>query len=109
MGRLGRESTLLKNGEYIKDLSYLNRPAKDIVYVDFTDEKCQFHKGNVLILPKWEGDREDRELYDIMPFLEDLAMKHGQDTRKVIAEIGNEGTGRRFRDILQARRSMIMN
>jgi import inner membrane translocase subunit TIM50 len=70
VSRLGRESTLLKGGEYIKDLSYLNRPLKDILVIDFTDEKCKFHKENVLMLSNWEGDRSDRELYDIMPFLE---------------------------------------
>lgn len=42
-GRLGRESTLLKNGKYIKDLSYMNRPIKDIVYIDFSDEKAAYH------------------------------------------------------------------
>jgi len=72
-GRLGRESTLLKNGQYIKDLSYLNRPLKDIIYVDFDDEKVAFHKENCIILPRWEGDPNDRELYDIMPFFENLA------------------------------------
>lgn len=70
MARLGRESTLLKNGQYIKDLSYMNRDLKDVIYIDFDDEKAQFHKDNVLILPRWEGDSADRELYDIMPFLE---------------------------------------
>ena len=69
-GRLGRESTLLKNNQYIKDLSYMNRPLKDVIYIDFTDEKVAFHKENCLILPRWEGDQMDRELYDIMPFLE---------------------------------------
>lgn len=44
MGRLGRESTLLKNGVYVKDLSYMNRPLKDIVYIDYDDEKCQLQK-----------------------------------------------------------------
>ena len=34
------------------------------------DEKAEFHKDNVLILPRWEGDPNDRELYDILPFLE---------------------------------------
>lgn len=41
-GRLGRESTLLKNGKYVKDLSYLNRDVKDIVYIDFDDDKAEF-------------------------------------------------------------------
>lgn len=70
MGRLGRESTLLKNGLYIKDLSYMNRDLRDIIYIDFDDEKVQFHKDNAVVLPRWEGDPNDRELYDIMPFLE---------------------------------------
>ena len=69
-GRFGRESTLLKDGKYIKDLSYLNRPIRDIVYIDFTDEFVDFHKENAIILPKFEGDREDRALMDLLPFLE---------------------------------------
>ena len=72
MARLGREVTLLKNGKYIKDLSYLNRDIKDIIYIDFSDEKTEFHKENVIVLPRWEGDINDRELYDILPFLENV-------------------------------------
>ena len=56
MGRFGRESTLLKNGKYIKDLSYMNRDIKDILYIDFDESKADFHKENVLILPRWDGD-----------------------------------------------------
>jgi TFIIF-interacting CTD phosphatase-like protein len=36
-GRLGRESTILKGNMYVKDFSYLGRPAKDIIYIDFDD------------------------------------------------------------------------
>ena len=68
--RLGRESTLLKNGKYIKDLSYMNRDLKDVVYIDFDEEKADSHKDNVIVLPLWEGNFDDRHLYDIMPFLE---------------------------------------
>lgn len=40
MARLGRESTLIsKEGNYVKDLSYMNRDLKDVLYLDFTDEK----------------------------------------------------------------------
>lgn len=70
MARLGREVTLLKNGKYIKDLSYMNRDIKDIIYIDFTDEKTEFQKDNVILIPRWEGDFNDRELYDIIPFLD---------------------------------------
>jgi TFIIF-interacting CTD phosphatase-like protein len=48
----------------------MNRGLRDIIYIDFDDKKAEFHKDNVLVLPRWEGDLNDRELYDIMPFLE---------------------------------------
>jgi import inner membrane translocase subunit TIM50 len=69
-GRFGRESTLLKNGKYVKDLSYLNRPLKDIIYLDFTDESVEMHKENAIVIPKFEGDTSDRELHDLIPFLD---------------------------------------
>ena len=37
-GAFGRESVALKDGKYVKDLSYLNRPLKEVVYIDFSDE-----------------------------------------------------------------------
>ena len=61
---------LSKEGKYVKDLSYLNRPIKEIVYVDFTDEAVPLHLENTILIPKFEGDRSDRELYDLVPFLE---------------------------------------
>lgn len=65
----GRESTLLtKDGRYVKDLSYMNRPIKDIVFVDFTDEDVE-QKPNCIVLPKFDGDVDDRALMDIAPFL----------------------------------------
>lgn len=108
MGRLGRESTLLKNGKYIKDLSYLNRDLKDIVYLDFDDDKVEFHKDNAIILPRWEGSTDDRELYDIMPFLENLGQAHGSDARSEIKKYGKEGTGKKYIELQQARREFIL-
>lgn len=65
----GREQTLLKDGKYIKDLSYMNRPIKEIVYIDYEDEKVQFHKENAIVIPRFEGDIDDRALMDLVPFL----------------------------------------
>jgi import inner membrane translocase subunit TIM50 len=70
VGAFGRENTVLKDGEYIKDLSYLNRPLKNVVYVDFEDSTVKYHKDNCIILPKFEGDLDDRSLLDVIPFLE---------------------------------------
>jgi import inner membrane translocase subunit TIM50 len=69
-GTFGRESTALKDGKYIKDLSYLNRPLKEVVYIDFSDEHVDYHPENCILIPKFEGDPEDRELIDLVPFLD---------------------------------------
>ena len=61
---------MLKEGKYIKDLTYLNRPLKDIIYIDYTDDSVHYHKDNAILLPKFEGDTDDRDLIDLMPFLE---------------------------------------
>ena len=82
-GRFGREHTLLKDGKYIKDFSYLNRPIKDVVYIDFTDESVAFHKDNCIILPKFEGDLNDRDLFDLIPFLERKSIKFRSKTNLV--------------------------
>ena len=70
VGRFGRENTLLKDGKYIKDLSYLNRPMKEVVYLDFTDESVTFHKENCILINKFDGDKSDRDLIELIPFLE---------------------------------------
>ncbi len=108
MARLGRESTLMKNGVYVKDLSYLNRDMKDVIYIDFDTNKCVFQPNNVLVLPRWEGEMDDRELYDILPFLESLGQMHGSDARKELDKYGRVNTGKKFLDIQSARRDMIL-
>ena len=70
-GRLGRESTIMgSDGRYIKDLSYLGRPLKDVIYIDFNDLNVPHHKENCIVLPEWHGERDDRALIDLVPFLE---------------------------------------
>jgi len=105
-GRFGREATLLQNGQYIKDLSYLNRPIKDIIYVDFEDSKVAYHKDNAIIIPYWDGDQHDTDLIDLIPFLLNFAQKPC-DIRKEIQKIGKENTGRKYREMILARRDII--
>ena len=99
--RLGRESTLLKNGLYIKDLSYMNRKISQIVYIDFDADKAKFHPENVIVLPRWEGDPDDRELYDLMPFLEStpllLISKIWAKCMALMREMRLKSTGARTR------------
>ena len=58
---------------YVKDFAYLGRPIKEVVYIDFTDDTVPMHKDNAILLPEWHGDKDDRELYDLLPFLESVA------------------------------------
>jgi import inner membrane translocase subunit TIM50 len=96
-GRFGRENTVLKEGKYIKDLTYLNRPLKEIVYIDFEEESVQNQPENVILIPQFDGDREDRTLYDLLPFLEHLG-KYPGDVRKEIARFGREDGYKRYID-----------
>ena len=63
----------MKNGKYVKDFSYLGRPVKEVVYLDFTNETVPFHQENVIVIPEFDGSTDDRSLYEIMPFLKHLA------------------------------------
>ena len=58
---------------YVKDLSYLGRPLDQVVYLDFTRDTAPFQKDNVIVISEFQGDGQDRDLYDIMPFLKHLA------------------------------------
>lgn len=72
-GRFGHEHTLLKDGKYVKDLSYMNRDVKKIVVIESDEEWVAFHKDNVIVLPEFNGDPDDWALIDLIPFLEHLA------------------------------------
>lgn len=96
-GRYGRENTLLKDGRYIKDLSYMNRPLKDVVYIDYTDENVEYHKDNCILLSQFDGDNADRDLIDLIPFLDHLS-KYNGDVRKEIARYGRDTCGSKFQE-----------
>ena len=76
VGRFGRENTLLKDGKYIKDLSYLNRPLKEVIYIDYSTDDVTFHQENAIVLPKFDGDAGDRHLIDLIPFLDCKYMRY---------------------------------
>ena len=105
-GAFGHESTLLKDGRYIKDLSYMNRDPKNIVCIDFDPEKFYYHQDNVLKIDEWDGDQTDRQLLDIIPFLAHLAT-HGTDARSEIKKYGKDEGYLKFQEVQAARRDMI--
>lgn len=73
--RLFRESTLYKNGTYIKDLSRLNRPLSRTIIIDDEESGFQLQKENGIKVKAFKdiNDSEDSTLTDLIPFLVKLA------------------------------------
>jgi import inner membrane translocase subunit TIM50 len=67
--KLGKEATCYEHGRYVKDLRYINRNMKNVIVIDYDIDGIKNDKYNTIILPKFEGDANDRELITIIPFL----------------------------------------
>lgn len=84
MWPLGREATKYQDGEIVKDLSYLNRDLSKVIIIDTNAKHVRVQPENAIIVPKWTGDPNDKELVALVPFLEFIhAMQYG-DVRKTI-------------------------
>jgi len=68
-----------------QDLSYLNRPLNKVIIFDTNPAHTSKQPENAIILPKWKGEKDDKELVSHIPFLEFLATMEVQDVRKVLA------------------------
>ncbi|KAJ5574303.1 uncharacterized protein N7459_008730 [Penicillium hispanicum] len=81
---LFREATRYKDGEYIKDLSYLNRDLSKVILIDTKEEHARLQPENAVVLDKWTGDPKDKTLVALIPFLEYIAGMGVDDVRPVI-------------------------
>uniref|UniRef100_A0A913HA09 protein-serine/threonine phosphatase n=1 Tax=Strongyloides stercoralis TaxID=6248 RepID=A0A913HA09_STRER len=71
--RLFRESCVLYNGNYVKDLSKLGRPLDQIIIIDNSPASYAFHPENAIAVKSWFDDKEDRVLLDCLTFLDKMA------------------------------------
>lgn len=93
MWPLGREATKYEKGEYVKDLSYLNRPLNKTLIIDTHAPHVKNQPENAIILPKWSGEKTDphvKDLVALIPFLEYVATMGIEDVRTVMKSF--EGT-----------------
>ena len=67
-----------------QDLSYLNRDLSKVIIIDTDPAHTQLQPENAIILPKWTGDRQDKDLVSLIPFLEYVATMGLSDTRSVL-------------------------
>ncbi|KAK3328751.1 hypothetical protein B0H66DRAFT_983 [Apodospora peruviana] len=90
MWPLFREATKYKDGEVVKDLSYLNRDLSKVIILDTNPQHVRAQPENAIVLPKWTGDAKDDGLVSLVPFLEFIHTMQYGDVRKVIKSF--EGT-----------------
>ena len=71
--RLFREHCTMINNAYVKDLKRLGRDLKDIIIVDNSPISYWLNPENGLPILSWFDDKNDKELYNIIPILDFLA------------------------------------
>lgn len=84
MYRLFRDATRYMEGHHVKDVSCLNRDTSKVIVVDCKREAFQLQPFNGLALRKWDGNSEDRTLYDLANFLKAIALSGVDDVRSVL-------------------------
>ncbi|MBN3310002.1 TIM50 translocase, partial [Amia calva] len=90
MYRLFRDATRYVEGHHIKDVSCLNRDTSKVIVVDCKKEAFTLQPFNGLALQKWDGNSEDRTLYDLAAFLKTIALSGVDDVRTVLENYAHE-------------------
>lgn len=70
--RLFREACVQHYGNYVKDLSHLGRPLEHIIIIDNSPYSYMFQPHNAIPITSWFHDKNDRQLYDLLPLLESI-------------------------------------
>ena len=83
--RLFREHCTFINNTFVKDLKKLGRDLKDIIIVDNSPFSYSFHPDNGLPILSWFEDKDDKELYNIIPIL--IFLSNVNDVREYIPKI----------------------
>lgn len=82
--RLFRESCLMVQGNYLKDLEVLGRDMKKTVLVDNSPHAYAYHINNGIPIESWYDDDDDNELLKLIGFLKRLL--NGEDVRPIVRE-----------------------
>lgn len=79
--RLFREHCVYFEGNYVKDLSLLNRDLTKTIIIDNSPASYMFHPESAIDCTSWIDDRSDRELDQIGSFL--TGIKDTKDMRGI--------------------------
>lgn len=82
--RLFKESCRVHNGKTVKDLNALNRDLSKVIILDTDPEHFALNPENGVLIKKWDGNKNDRELMKMLEFLEAVGIYNIQDVRGTI-------------------------
>ena len=110
-GRLAREANQYVDGEYLRDLTKLNRDVGTVLYIT-ARPSTSIQQENVVQISPYVVDSEgrtsgggDTTLLDLMPFLESIVRLNVKDVREVLASYKQEqeSTGKSIPEIFRSR------
>jgi len=82
--QLFRESCRVHDGKLVKDIRHLNRDPRKVVLLDINPEHVSMQPENSIVLPPWKGDKHDRDLLGLVPFLDAIGIYGVDDVRNTL-------------------------
>jgi len=70
--RLFREACVQHYGNYVKDMTHLGRILEHVIIIDNSPFSYMFQPDNAIPISSWFSDKNDRQLYELLPFLDSI-------------------------------------